>query len=461
LGLLDESRGEILIVASHNMGKDYTNTRMQIGEGAMGQAVQNRRPVNVEDYTRWDNASLQYREGLWHSVLAVPFLIGRRIAGALGIVDQNPARHFTASDQHLISLFAQHAAIAVENARLYQAAREAAERRATLHQVSQTIVAASLEPEEIYAAIHQAAARLMPAEAFVIARYNEEKRVCQAVYLVDRSGRVTQEMVSSDHGLSSKVIATGQSIYIPDTSASDLTTDAIHFGDPEPVRSVLAVPMRLRGKVVGMLSSQTYRPDAYSTEDPFLLEMLASYAAIALDNANLFQSIQQLAITDPLTGIYNRRQLFELGQREYQRAKRFKRPLSVLMIDIDRFKSVNDRYSHATGDAVLRQLADLLKESVREFDIVGRYGGEEFVIILPETDSPAAFEIAERLRILINTAFDSGELPKITVSIGSASSQNDIPDLDHLVHIADSAMYVAKKSGGDRVEMAQTNPAIS
>ena len=454
LGLFDENRGEILVVASHNMGKNYTGTRMQVGEGAMGQAVQNRRPVIVEDYTCWDNASLQYRNGAWHGVLAVPFLMGRRVAGALGIVDQDPTRRFTASDQHLISLFAQHAAIAVENARLYQSAREAAERRATLHQVSQAIVAVSLEPEEVYAAIHQAAARLMPAEAFAIVRYDDEKHFCEPVYLVDRSKRVSAHAISADRGLSGRVIASGKSLYVPDVLDSDLAENVFHFGDPEQVRSVLAVPMSLRGKVVGMLSTQSYRPNAYSTEDPFLLEMLASYAAIALDNASLFQSIQQLAITDPLTGIYNRRQLFELGQREFQRAKRFKRPLSALMIDIDRFKSVNDQYSHATGDAVLRRLSDLLEDSVREFDIIGRYGGEEFVVILPETDSLAALEIAERLRQLINADFDTSDLPKITVSIGSASSSTETADLGDLVHTADNAMYTAKKSGGDRVHQA-------
>jgi diguanylate cyclase (GGDEF)-like protein len=457
LGLFDDKRSEIVIVASHNMDQDYSGSRMQIGEGAIGQAVQNRRPVLVEDYAHWENASPRYRSGNWRAVLAVPFLIGKRVAGALGIVDQEPTRRFTASDQHLISLFAQHAAIAVENARLYQSAREAAERRATLHQVSQAIVAASLEPEELYTAIHKAAARLMPAEAFVIVRYDDKNHLCHAVYLVDRSGRVHAQTVSADGGLSARVVATGRSLYVPDTLDSDLTNDVTHFGDPAQVRSVLAVPMRLRGKVVGMLSAQSYKLDAYSTEDLYLLEMLAAYAAIALDNATLFLGIQQLAITDPLTGIFNRRQLFDLGQREFQRAKRFKRPLSVMMIDIDRFKSINDRFSHATGDAVLRYLADLLTGSVREFDIVGRYGGEEFVVILPETDLPSALEIAERLRSQINTTFQTSDLPQITVSIGVASGQSETPDLEALVHNADIAMYLAKKSGGNQVEFNQNH----
>ena len=121
------------------------------------------------------------------------------------------------------------------------------------------------------------------------------------------------------------------------------------------------------------------------------------------------------------------------------------------MVDIDRFKNVNDQYGHATGDAVLIRLSGLLKTGVREFDIVGRYGGEEFVIILPETTSAATYEVAERLRILISNAFENTDIPRITVSIGVASCQPETPDLEALVQIADIAMYSAKKSGGNRV----------
>jgi len=274
------------------------------------------------------------------------------------------------------------------------------------------------------------------------------------MYLVDRSGHATGSAASGVCDLSNQVISTGQSIYLPNTSESGLKSDIISLNDKEQVSSVLAAPMRLRGKVVGMLAVQSFQLEAYSTEDKYLLEMLASYAAIALDNATLFQSIQQLAITDPLTGVHNRRHLFELGQREFQRAKRFKRPLSVLMVDIDRFKNVNDQYGHSTGDTVLLRLSGLLKTGVREFDIVGRYGGEEFVIILPETSASATFEVAERLRILISKAFENTDLPIITVSIGTASSQLETPDLDALIHFADIAMYAAKKSGGNRVESA-------
>jgi diguanylate cyclase (GGDEF)-like protein len=459
VGLYNEDNEEIRIVASHKMGRDYTGTIMGVGEGAMGLAVKTRQPVMIDDYAIWENASPQYQGGIWRAVLAVPFMIGARIVGAIGIVHTHPDRRFTASDQHLLILFAQHAAIAVENANLYQAARQAAERRIILHNVSQEIVTASLDSEGIYKAIHHAVAQLMPAEAFVITQFDESRKEIQAVYLIDRSGRVPQINIPANRGLSGRVIASGKSIYIEDTLDATTLGDVVHFGHPEEVRSALAVPMRLRGKTIGMLSTQSYQPRAYTPDDQSLLEMLASYAAIALDNARLFLDIQQLAITDSLTAIYNRRHLFELGRREFYRARRFNRPLSVIMLDVDHFKEINDAFGHAVGDAVLHKLAQLLKSQTREIDIVGRYGGEEFVIVLTETNLQAAREIAERLRKRIfDTFYVAGEeaIP-LTVSMGIASISLKTPHFPSIIARADNALYAAKQGGRNRVEMITDN----
>jgi diguanylate cyclase (GGDEF)-like protein len=455
LGLFDETRNDIRIVVSYNMGKDYSGKRMSAGEGAMGLALETRQPVLVEDYQTWRNASQQYQDFPWHAVLAVPFTFGSRLVGVIGVIDSDPQRQYTIPEQHLLNLFAQHAAIAVENARLYQSAREAADRRAILHQVSQKIVAASLDLEGIYTAIHGAAAQLMPAEAFIITQYDEKTQFSFDAYLVDQGRRVASRSIPADQGLSGKVVSSGKTIYIEDLQQDPDREHYIHFGKTAHVRSVLAVPMHLRGKVIGMLSTQSYKPGAYTSEDQYLLEMLASYAAIAIDNAHLFTHIQQLATSDPLTNISNRRHLFDLGRQEFLRAKRFKHNLSVIMMDIDHFKLVNDRFGHAAGDHVLCQLAKLIRSEVREVDIVGRYGGEEFTLILPETGLKKASEVAERLRQIINQIFDSTDQssPQITVSIGVAGLDADTPDFDALVNQSDKALYKAKESGRNRVEI--------
>jgi diguanylate cyclase (GGDEF)-like protein len=463
LGLYEEARNDIWIVASYNMGKDYRGTRMTAGEGAMGLALESRQPVIVEDYQTWRNASTQYPDFPWHPVLAVPFTFGSRLVGVIGVVDSDPQRRYTVPEQHLLSLFAQHAAIAVENARLYQSAREAADRRAILHQVSQEIVAASLDLEGIYAAIHNAAAQLMPAEAFTITQYNEKENTNYDAYLVDQDGRSDLRSFPGGTGLSGKVVSSGKTIYIEDLQKDPDRERYLHFGKTVHVRSVLAVPMRLRGKVIGMLSTQSYSPGAYTSEDQYLLEMLASYAAIAIDNARLFTHIQQLATTDPLTDISNRRYLFDLGRQEFLRSKRFNHALSVIMMDIDHFKLVNDRFGHAAGDRVLCQLAKMMRSEVREVDIVGRYGGEEFTLILPETPLGLAGEVAERLRQKINHTFYSTDqtTPQITVSIGVACLEADTPDFEALVDKSDMALYAAKEAGRNRVEIIQPDHTIN
>ncbi|MEJ2709889.1 MAG: GAF domain-containing protein [Anaerolineales bacterium] len=453
LGLFRKDKNAIEIVASYNLGEDFSGKLLAIGEGAMGKAAEDFEPVIIDDYSQWQGRSLQYPQGPWHGVIAVPMQIGGRLVGAIDIVDFDEKRKFSASDQRLLSLFAQQAAIAVENARLYQSTREAADRRAVLHKVSQEIVAVRLDPETIYTAIHQAAGALMPTEAFAITLYDKNSASIEAVYLIDQQGRSPNQRFPADRGISGRIVQSGKSIYIPDMLEELGKVDAVHFGDPVVVRSILAVPMRLGGEITGMLSAQSYDPDAYTPDDQRLLEMLAAYAAIALDNSRLLKEVQRLAITDSLTEIYNRRHLFELGQREFSRARRFDRTLTVMMLDIDYFKRVNDTFGHAMGDQILFELCQRLREGVRDVDILGRYGGEEFTIILPETEIPAARKIAERLRRRMRTlkAKDERQEIPITISIGIAAIKPETSDIHELIADADAALLKAKQSGRNRI----------
>ena len=136
----------------------------------------------------------------------------------------------------------------------------------------------------------------------------------------------------------------------------------------------------------------------FAPEEIQLLSTFASQAAVSIENARLFEATRQLAITDPLTGLANHRQFYDQLEREFRRAQRYERPLTLLMLDLDRFKAFNDRYGHLAGDHALRETADVLRQNARSVDILARYGGEEFAIILPETDLPRAASHAERIR---------------------------------------------------------------
>jgi diguanylate cyclase (GGDEF)-like protein len=184
-----------------------------------------------------------------------------------------------------------------------------------------------------------------------------------------------------------------------------------------------------------------------------MAQAFASQVAIAIETARLFDEVQRLAVTDALTGLYNRRGYTELGRREIERSRRYKRPLAAIMLDIDHFKQINDHYKHATGDEVLRELALRCRERLREIDILGRYGGEEFVLLLPETDLKGALHVAESLRervFRVPFRTQAGAL-KVTISLGVAVYTSGEMDLEKLLDRADDAMYVAKQNGRNQV----------
>lgn len=421
------------------------------GDNPNTQVILQCQPVLLEDVTPIYPAFNEQPHSKIRAWLGVPLVLHDQVMGMLAMDSYQPD-YFTHDQARLASAFADQVAIIMENARLYQQARQAAERRTVLHRVSQEIVTANFDPEQIYAAIHRAAAQLMPTEAFAITLITPDITQAEAVYLIDRDGRAPRQLFPKEQGLTGRVLAAAKTLYIPDVDQAD-DIDGIHFGSQEHTRSILALPLRAGDRIIGMLSTQTYQPNAYTTEDQYLLEMLAATAAIAIENSRLLKEIQWLAITDPLTGLYNRRGLFELAEREVERFRRFNRPFCVYMLDIDHFKQINDTYGHTAGDQVLIELANRLKRKIRDVDIICRYGGEEILVVLPETRVSHARQAAERARLIVQERpilTERGEIP-VTISIGLAQIDATIPDLATLVDRADSAMYAAKQAGRNQV----------
>jgi len=282
--------------------------------------------------------------------------------------------------------------------------------------------------------------------------------------------RVHPARYVADHGLAGAIIQTGKSILL--NSSEAISNSGIRFelyGSERIPRSLIAVPMRLRGKVIGMLSVQSYAENAYTVEDQELLEMLASHAAIVLENANFFQQIKRLADTDSLTGILNRRRLFELADLDFARAQRYHYPLAAVMIDVDHFREFNNHYGHKVGDWILKIVVELCRRQIRNVDIFGRYGGDEFTLILPSTSLQGAVQVAERLRIEVeqadketvqnyfrqmNTAsLRTAAILRLTISLGIASLDSSCDNVEALIDHADQAMYQAKRAGRNRLEI--------
>ncbi len=191
------------------------------------------------------------------------------------------------------------------------------------------------------------------------------------------------------------------------------------------IRSWLGVPLIVHNRVLGMLAIDGTQPDYFTADHQRLAVAFANQVAVALENARLFAEVQILAVTDPLTGAYNRRGFFERARQEFSRARRFQRPLSAIMLDLDRFKRVNDRHGHTVGDQVLQTLVQRCRSNIRDIDLLGRYGGEEFVLLLPEIDLAAALQVAERLRVYVTDErfITSAGAVRITISLGRSRDE--------------------------------------
>ena len=247
----------------------------------------------------------------------------------------------------------------------------------------------------------------------------------------------------------SVVIETGKPYHLPETWKVYST-----FNSPphDHIRSWLGVPLIAQERTIGLLAIDSSEANHFTEENINLAEKFASQVAVVLENARLFKETQTQAITDALTGVYNRRGLHQLGDFELRRARRINRSFCIMIFDIDHFKRINDHYGHKAGDQVLQKLAEQCQKTSRTVDLISRYGGEEFVILLPETNLESACRVAERLRqSIMNEPFptDAGAL-RITISIGVAEAR-EIDTLHTLIERADVALYKAKETGRNRV----------
>ncbi len=222
-----------------------------------------------------------------HCWMGVPMVVGDKVFGLINLENQKP-NFFTEENAAVAQTFANQAGIAIEKAQLYQDAVRAAERRAVLHRISQDITRFSQDSEQIYTAIHEAAGKLMPCNVFIITLRDETQNKNQSVYTIEAGNRLKPESVPGSKGLTGTVIDEGMSLILRNEKEIE-QRQVFHFGSPRHVQSVVAVPMRIGDKVIGMISAQSYKPDSYDIEEQALLEMLANHAATAIENARLFQ----------------------------------------------------------------------------------------------------------------------------------------------------------------------------
>ena len=421
-------------------------------------ALSRRRPVRVADVQAMFPSYRRPPLSEIRSWLGFPLIFQDQIIGLLTL-DSKDYDHFTAADEKIASAFATQVAIAIENARLYSDAQRRIMEQSILNEIMQSI-SAELELNELLELVHRQINRFVDAQFFMIASHDHQAAKWQPVYLIDsKTGAdFVRKYYPTGEGLTGYILQNCEPLLLNSDSefmAFIEETGCVNIG-PSP-SALMGVPLVAEGKVIGVMVTQHYEQEHYFTQDDFtLFRLIGSQVAVALQNANLFARIKELARMDALTGLNNRRHFFYLAEQEVKRARRYDRKLAAMMLDIDHFKHVNDTYGHASGDKVLQAIAELSKRTLRKQDTIGRYGGEEFAVILPETDISRAMEVAERLRVAIASCpidISQGTVD-LTVSIGVAALDTDgNMAVESLLDRADKALYAAKREGRDCVKV--------
>ncbi|MEI6449801.1 MAG: diguanylate cyclase [Actinomycetes bacterium] len=467
-------------------GASYDITTHSGGMRALRAGTVVQQSISAPDIRAQDRYDMErYGEKTW---LTVPLVSADVLIGVMILIETAAERDFGADEVRLAGDIGAQAAVALGNARLHRRQEERNRWLGTLVEAGR-VVASTLEADELLASVARLAAESVLARAAFIYEYDAERDVIvtRASYGAEDVGRddpIGNVFSVADAPDDRRALEDGE-VFVETLSDAGLDGFVRHEMIAWGEKTLVNVPFRFQGRALGMLV--LIETEAERTYTPAELEYLRAFgeqAAIALNNARLYATIEAQATTDDLTGLANHRAFYDRLGQELARGRRYGSPVSLLMLDIDDFKALNDTYGHPAGDEVLRLLGGVLAEQLRhDVDLPARYGGEEFAVILPNTptspgphsdgesgDEPSArpdggapaqghgegaVALAERLRAVIAACElrvgEGGEPARLTVSIGIATWPAMAENMDDLVARADAALYVAKRAGKDRV----------
>jgi diguanylate cyclase (GGDEF)-like protein len=356
---------------------------------------------------------------------------------------------FTTDDVDILTAITNHVAVSLETARAAQleVAVQAARRQRDVAEMLRAAMAeqsATLDPDEVMRRLLGALTRTLDGDAAVLLARDGERLVVTAAHGAAAVGTALSPVPPALAELAAPRVGTvvdGQPAPFGDL-----------VGSP---RSWLALPVAGRGEPHSTLLVGSSQRDAMPEAQVEVAAALAEQGTTAYENARLFSQVRQLATIDGLTGLYNRNHFFNEAGKQFRIAQRYRHPIAAIMLDVDHFKRINDTYGHPVGDEVIRAVAARLRAAARDSDILGRYGGEEFALVTPDTGASAAM-LAERLREVIGAEpvrTAAGLLP-VSISAGVAAMPAAEEDLGQLLALADAALYEAKQAGRNRVATA-------
>lgn len=443
--LMDKEKQELYPRAL--VGWDPRDCKIRIGlnEGLIGTAAAQKRPIYAPDVSK-DPRYIRSGEAT-ASELAVPLMVRDEVVGVLDCQSDN-LNHFDNETIDLLTLFSTQASMALQNAHLYSLERRRAKQLEVINEIAKQTTAV-LDQAELLAKVCGLIQQSFEVGQVSVLLREEEELVLRATQgkltsTTPVGGRLPIATKLCGRSLAEGTTIVGTTIE-PGTSLAHET------------RSCMGIPLVSFGQTLGVLVLESEQEGRFQAIDGESLEAVADICATAIQNAHYVERVKQLAYLDGLTGIFNRR-FFEMRIiEEIDRARRFESGMAVLMVDIDQFKRLNDEFGHLLGDEVLRQVSSIFSQQLRKIDVVCRYGGEEFGILLSQTNPQHALGVAEKLRRLVETWQFPGVARPVTISTGVATFPAHGTTRDELVKAADAGLYAAKQSGRNRVLLGPTS----
>ena len=383
------------------------------------------------------------------SALVVPMSIGARTIGVISVQSSRP-HAYSERDRDLVVAVAEQAAIAVENSQAVVQADQRARELKMLAEVARAL-AAQLSLRTLYQTVCEEVRRVIEAPAFYIALRAEDGSTMHLEYFIEGSNVIDPGDQPIKSSIAERVMNSNRTIVINTLEEVNAQPHGvIRTGDENKVRSLAMAPLRLGNRCIGVMSAQSYRDNAYDDSSVRLLTAIAEQLAVAVQNAQLYDQAESRADRDPLTGVYHHRYLKTRLEEELRRSRSNGQPVAVVMMDLDNFKNVNDTYGHLVGDDALKMVTSVVQSAVRSSDVVGRYGGDEFMVILPETTREKTETIIERVTAELEERdlrlADGSSIP-VKCSIGYALFPQDAESPADLIAKADAALYQSKRMG--------------
>ncbi len=412
--------------------------RIPLGQGLVGHAAALKRPVYVPDVSKDPRYIATIPDT--RCELDVPLMVQDKVVGVLNL-QSHEENAFDAETIDLLTLFSTQASIALRNAHLYQLEQKRAAQLEAINAIARQTTAVT----DLNALLQRFCSLLLgayPADHVTVLLLEGGQLVLRA-----QCGRLSPVLCEGfvlppGTGLSSRVLSSGHPVFCNDVR---MTPDYVAAIDG--ARSEICLPLVSFGQPLGVLSLASVSAGAFEPADLGPLESMADICAAAIQNAIYFDQVRQLAYRDGLTGVFNRRFFEARMTEELERARRYRLEFSVLMIDLDDFKTLNDEFGHLHGDEALQSICRLFVEQCRKTDLICRFGGDEFAILLPETNHESAVGAAEKLRRVVAGFELPGVTRNVSVSVGIASYPQDGTTRDEIVKAADDALYRAKQAG--------------